>query len=138
MFLDKTTEDEFFTSLEKNLDTNYSFDKNLNNKRASDVEMYLLHAALVLNKAGLRKEAECVVMISEECKEPKTKSKAKPEIKRLLENLKETGTLFPHDKFNSDDHDTDTCMAKDCAQCEAGKQPQLSQKELKQLRDMLK
>jgi hypothetical protein len=130
MFLDKTTEAEFFTSLEKNLNTNYSFDKNLQDKRAADVEMYLKHAASALARAGLRKEAECVVMISSNVKDPATKDLT-PE--KMCDNLKEKGWVF-----NADDHDVDTCVAKDCAQCDVGKQPQLSQVELKKLRSMLK
>jgi hypothetical protein len=110
MFLDRTTEDEFFISLEKNLNTNYSFDKNLQDKRAADVEMYLKHAASALVRAGLRKEAECVVMILDECKG--TKPKSKPDSENLLKNLKNTGTLFSSEEFSTDDHDVQTELKK--------------------------
>lgn len=41
-------------------------------------------------------------------------------------------------EFLSDSHEADSCMAEDCSMCQEGKEPQLSQKELKKLRNLLK
>ena len=122
MFLERTTETEFFSALENNINKNYSFDKDLQDKRASNIQLYLKNAAAALMRVGLRKEAECVIMISEQVKDPAVQNLT-PE--NMVENLKEKGWVF-----NVDDQDAD---CSDCAE-----QPQLSQKELKALRAMLK
>ncbi|KKN74503.1 hypothetical protein LCGC14_0390200 [marine sediment metagenome] len=126
MFLDKTSEEEFFASLESNLHKQHSFEDDLKSNRVSDVQAYLKRAALALARAGLRKEAECVVMVSEDAMKDLTSEK-------MLKNLEQKGWVF-----NADDgHSQDACMAEDCAQCSEGSQAQLSQQELKDLRALL-
>ena len=126
MFLDKTTEQEFFASLEKNLNEQYSFEENLQDNRVADIQAYLKHAASALARAGLHKEAQCVVMVSDEATKGLTSEK-------MLKNLEGKGWVF-----NADDgHNVDTCMVSDCLHCSEGEQPQLSQDELRKLRGIL-
>ncbi len=132
MFLDKTTESEFFAELEKNLEENHSFEENLHDRRASDIQAYLANAASALMRAGLRKEAECVAVLSD-----KATGDFTPE--QLVEFIASQGWMFPpaKDMGLAEDHNADTCSAKDCAYCSEGKEPGLSQQELKQLREIL-
>jgi len=111
-FLDKTSADEFFASLENNLNKQYSFDDNLKDRRVADLKMYLNNAAIALNNAGLEKEAQCVIAITDENMED-----CPPD--QLLDILS---------KEESDD----------CSNCDGGKEPPLSEEELKKIRDMLK
>lgn len=129
MFLDKTTEEEFFASLDENLDKQHSFNDDLHDRRASDINAYLKHAASALARAGLRKEAECVEMVAIELSDPAVRELTS---EKMLNNLEHKGWVF-----NADDHNADSCMATDCMYCEEGQQPQLSQEELVKLRKLL-
>ena len=129
MFLDKTTEEEFFASLEGHLNKNHSFDSDLKDRRVSDLNAYLKHAASALARAGLRKEAECVEMVAAELNDPSVRGLTSD---KMLNNLEHKGWVF-----NADDHNADSCMTADCMYCMEGEQPQLSQQELKKLRELL-
>ena len=122
-------DDEFLSSLEDNLKKQYSFNENLYNQRISKLKEHLLKAATSLHKAGLNKESECIVMISQELDDPYLEGL---DSDKMLKNLEEKGWVF-----NTDDHNVDRCMVDDCMQCLEDKQPQLSQKELKKLRALI-
>jgi hypothetical protein len=129
MFFDKLTEDDFLSSLEKNMTKQHSFNNDLEAERRNKLTSYLGVAAQSLNNAGLKKEAQMVLQIKDVCGDPATKGLT-PE--KQVENLKSKGW-----QFNADDHNADTCDADDCGLCEDGDQPQLSQEELKKLRALL-
>jgi hypothetical protein len=130
MFFDKQTDDEFFTALEQNMKKTASFEGNLKDSRMTKVSEHLAYAAACLKQAGLRKEAQMVAVIRDVCEDPAMQGLT-PE--KMLANLETKGWVF-----NADDHDPDNCAAEDCAACSEGKQPQLSQSELKRLRTLLK
>jgi len=131
-FLDKTGADEFFASLEKNLNEQHSFEDNLHDRRVADVQVCLKNAASALRRAGLIKEAQCVAVISD-------KATGDYSPAQLVQFLADEGWTFPpaKDMGLAKDHNPDTCEAEDCAYCSEGKEPGLSQQELKQLREML-
>ena len=126
MFFEKISENEFFESLSKNLDNVYSFDQTAKQDRIKKAKQYIKEAADALSSAGLKSEAECVVML---LKDPAIEGLSGDDLegmaKKMEENLKEKGWVFNAD--DTDDND-----------CEDGEQPQLTQEELKKLREMLK
>lgn len=128
-FLDKINEDEFFNSLEKGIERNASFEKNLADERTTNAVMHLTNAIDLLERAGLHKAAQHVAVIKKVVNEDK-----QPE--HYLNNLLQTGIM--QDLTCTDDHNSDTCSANDCPTCQKGEEPQLSQEELKALRGLLK
>jgi hypothetical protein len=129
MFFDKLTSDEFFSSLEQNMKKTASFEENLTDSRLNKVLGHLSYAAICLEQAGLRKEAQMVAVLKDVCEDPAMEGLT-PE--KMLSNLETKGWMF-----NADDHDPDSCAAEDCAACAEGDEPQLSQSELKKLRNLL-
>lgn len=130
MFFDKQTDDEFFSALEQNMKKTASFEDNLSTTRLNKVLGHLAYAAICLEQAGLRKEAQMIVVLKEICEDPAIDGLT-PE--KMLENLETKGWVF-----NSGDHDPDSCTTEDCSYCADGKEPQLSQGELKKLRKLLR
>lgn len=131
IFLDKTTEDDFFSSLESNMKKTASFEKNLSKSRLESVASHLSEAAFFLKNAGLNKEAQMVLTLQEVCLDPATEDL---DSESMLKNLEEKGWVFNAE----DEHCADTCEADDCSMCSEGAEPQLSQSELKKLRKLLK
>jgi len=129
MFFDKQTDDEFFAALEQNMKKTASFDNNLKDTRINKVLGHLSYAAMCLEQAGLRKEAQMVAVLKEVCEDPAMEGLT-PD--KMLENLETKGWVF-----NADDHNPDNCAAEDCSYCSEGKESQLSQSELKRLRKLL-
>lgn len=129
MFFDKLTENEFYAAVEQNMKKTASFEENLGSSRIDKVLGHLSYAAICLEQAGMRKEAQMIAVIKDVCEDPAMQSLT-PE--KMLENLETKGWVF-----NTDDHDPDSCAAEDCAYCSEGQQPQLSQDELKKLRKLL-
>lgn len=129
VFLDRTTDNEFFEALEQGMKKTASFEGNLRDSRIQKVSEHLEMAEHCLAQAGMVKEAQMVAVLREVCDDPATEGLT-PE--KMLANLETKGWVF-----NADDHDPDSCAADDCAYCSEGKEPQLSQDELKSLRKML-
>lgn len=120
MFLDKLTENDFYSSLESGIKKQSSFNENLHNTSKISAQEYLNKAAKALESAGLITEAKCITMMTKDLGDP---SMADLTSDQMLKNLEEKGWVF---------------NADDCSYCEGGEEPQLSQEELKKLRDMLK
>jgi len=129
VFLDRTTDNEFFETLEQGMKKTASFEGNLRDSRIQKVSEHLEMAERCLAQAGMVKEAQMVAVLREVCDDPATDGLT-PE--KMLANLETKGWIF-----NADDHDPDSCAADDCAYCSEGTEPQLSQNELKSLRKML-
>lgn len=130
MFLDETTENEFFASLEKGMHKHASFEENMQDDRMSSVAAYLTLAAKQLQNANLVKEAQMVMKVKEVCDDSASKGLTPT---KMLKNLAEKGWVF-----NADDgHDPDVCDIDDCGMCSEGEEPQLRQDELKSIRHML-
>ena len=131
MFFNKFTEEELYSSLESELQKQYSFDNNLSNNKIALIESYLKTAVAALSSAGLFKEAEEVESVIMVIEDPATEGLSGDNIEEMAmkmeNNLKEKGWVF-----NTDDEETEE--TEECSKDE----PQLSQKELKELRDLLK
>ena len=127
MFFDKQSADEFFQSLNEELQKQYSFEDDLQNKRAEQLNFYLSKASENLQALGLVKEANMVNILNKFSADKATKNLT-PE--KMMNNLKEYGWVF---------HNPDSCTDDDCAYCnDKSPEPQLSQAELKTLRKLLK
>ena len=131
MYLDKITENDFFSSLEKKMNKIASFESNLKDKRLSNVLNFLASAEYNLKSVGLTKEAQLVVKLKEVCEDPAMPSSSE----EMLNNLADKGWVF---NAKDGEHNSDVCEIDDCSSCSEGDQPQLSQPELEQLRQLLK
>ena len=129
-FSTKTTEHEFFSSLEKEMKKAASFEESLEDNRLNSVLALLIEAQKQLSSVGLRKEAQQVAVIHKVVQDDKN-----PE--HYIQNLLQHGMMQDLDCSN-DSHNADTCQTADCGICSEGEQPQLSQDELSRLRSLLK
>jgi len=128
LFLDHTTENEFFLSLKQGIKKNASFNEDLIESKIKKASSYLTYAAICLEQAGFKKEAQMITVLEEACSDPATEGLT-PE--NMLSNLEEKGWVF------NDSDEGCSCKKDDCAMCLEGEQPQLSQSELSKLRKIL-
>jgi len=91
MFLDKTTDDEFFASLQKGLEKAHAFEDDLQGDQIKEALHCLAVAAQSLNNVGLVKEAKMVETLKLVCEDPPTKNLTSA---KMLKNLEEKGWVF--------------------------------------------
>lgn len=125
MFIVKPNESDFWTALESGMLKNASFDGNLEKEQVDKALDYLTSAAASLNNAGLKKEAEMVMVVKEMCSDPHTKDLT-PE--KMVKNLKEKGIMFDADDEDFEDEqdlEVEDLAVKEAAEYQ-GKQVKLN------------
>ena len=63
MFFDKTSEDEFFSSLESKLEKQHNREDNIKNTRLNKVDVHLHKAAELFDEIGFEKEAKVIRLL---------------------------------------------------------------------------
>lgn len=104
MFLDKTTDDEFFASLQKGLEKAHAFEDDLQGDQIKEALQCLEIAANSLNNVGLVKEAKMCATLKDVCKDHPTKGLTSA---KMLKNLAEKGWVFNADDGESDEDEAD-------------------------------
>jgi hypothetical protein len=95
MFIKKPDESEFWAALEGGMRKNASFEKDLEKEQYNRALNHLSSAAASLNLAGLKKEADMVMVLKDVCEDDEATeglSSAK-----MLKNLAEKGWVFNAD-----------------------------------------
>ena len=103
MFLEKSNESDFRTTLETGMRKNASFETDLRQEQINEALSHLAKAAATLSQLGLKKEAEIVMVLKDECEDPHTKNLTNA---KMLKNLAEKGIMFDaQDQAFEDDKD---------------------------------
>jgi len=110
MFIDKTTDDEFFAALQGGMKKAHSFDEELHEDQLKDALRCLATAAYSLNNAGLQKEAKMCATLQHVCEDPVTKNLTSA---KMLKHLKDIGWVFPKPKDSDNEVDLEVVSVVD-------------------------
>ena len=93
MFISKTSENEFYSSLEENMDKIYRQDEIRDKDRKVNILISLNHAVELLKSAGFNKEAQVIEMLSDEFSASDDAMEGLTSDK-MLKNLEQKGWVF--------------------------------------------
>ena len=129
MFIKKMNENEFFTTLDSELTKTASLESDLLENKVTAAHNEMLLASKCLENLGFTKEAQMLITLKEICENPAMQETAPDEM------MEQHGFKLVMD--DDEEHDKESCKKDDCSVCSDGEQPQLSQSELKRLRELL-